>query len=257
MRSFCLDVSFCSSAPPVVVVVVVVRAAPLAEKAGFDTLWFGEYYFYRDAPSVLGYVAAQTQSIKLGSGTINIFTRHPALVAMTAATLDELSGGRFVLGIRYGGFPVMPLMGYRMAPLHENKPLLRLRTVVEVVRRCSRLRPFPARTSTRWTASSADASPGVPASPSTSSPKGQRRSMPARASPMASSWPRASRTLRPSRTGSGGPVPPPSAAASLTSTWRRSPTRWSPGSAARRWTPSIATPISSTRSRRWCRRRLA
>jgi 5,10-methylenetetrahydromethanopterin reductase len=130
MPSFCLDLSFYSSAP----VAAVAHAAPLAEKAGFDTLWFGEYYFYRDAASVLGYLAAETQSIKLGSGTINIFTRHPALVAMTAATLDELSGGRFVLGIGYGGFPVMPLMGYSMSPLHEHKPLPRLRTVVEVVR---------------------------------------------------------------------------------------------------------------------------
>jgi 5,10-methylenetetrahydromethanopterin reductase len=129
-RQFCLDLSFYSSTPPG----AVIHAAPLADKAGFDTLWLGEYYFYRDAASVLGYVAAQTRSIKLGSGTINIFTRHPALVAMTAATLDELSGGRFVLGIGYGGFPVMPLMGYGMSPPHQHKPLARLRTAVEVIR---------------------------------------------------------------------------------------------------------------------------
>ncbi len=129
MRPFALDLSFYSATPGA----VVAQAAPMAEKAGFDTLWFGEYYFYREASSVLGYIAALTNSIKLGSGTINIFTRHPSLIAMTAATLDELSKGRFVLGIGYGGFPIMPLIGYNLLPLDQNKPLRRLRATIRAV----------------------------------------------------------------------------------------------------------------------------
>tara|TARA_Y100000590_G_scaffold165458_1_gene189476 strand:+ start:769 stop:1674 length:906 start_codon:yes stop_codon:yes gene_type:complete len=62
-------------------------------------LWVTERYFHEETLSLLGFLAAATNNINLGVGVINPFTRSPSLIAMGAATLDRLSGGRFILGL--------------------------------------------------------------------------------------------------------------------------------------------------------------
>lgn len=76
-----------------------VRAAVAAERAGFDDVWLTEDYFERGAFALAGAVAARTGKVRVGLGVVNPWTRHPALTAMEFATLDELSGGRAVLGL--------------------------------------------------------------------------------------------------------------------------------------------------------------
>src|ERR671939_1732457 len=71
----------------------------IAEEAGFDSLWVTERYFHEETFSLLGFLAAATRRIKLGVGVVNPYTRNPALLAMASATLDRLSGGRFLLGL--------------------------------------------------------------------------------------------------------------------------------------------------------------
>ncbi len=73
--------------------------AHTAEERGFESLWVTERYFHEETFSVLGYLAAATSSIRLGVGVVNPYTRHPALLAMGAATVDRISNGRFVLGM--------------------------------------------------------------------------------------------------------------------------------------------------------------
>ena len=71
----------------------------IAEDAGLDSVWVTERYFHEETFSLLGYLAAATQRPKLGLAVANPYTRSPALLAMASATLDRLSGGRFVLGL--------------------------------------------------------------------------------------------------------------------------------------------------------------
>jgi 5,10-methylenetetrahydromethanopterin reductase len=71
----------------------------IAEDNGFESLWVTERYFHEETFSLLGFLAAATQRIKLGVGVVNPYTRNPALLAMASATLDRISGGRFVLGL--------------------------------------------------------------------------------------------------------------------------------------------------------------
>ena len=73
--------------------------ARMAEDAGFHSLWVTERYFHEETFSMLGYLAARTECIRLGVGVVNPYTRHPALLGMGAATLDRLSGGRMMLGL--------------------------------------------------------------------------------------------------------------------------------------------------------------
>ncbi|MCY4489616.1 MAG: LLM class flavin-dependent oxidoreductase [Deltaproteobacteria bacterium] len=73
--------------------------AHVAEEAGFDSLWVTERYFHEETFSLLGFLAAATTRIRLGLGVTNPYTRNPALLGMSAATLDRISGGRFLLGL--------------------------------------------------------------------------------------------------------------------------------------------------------------
>lgn len=75
------------------------RYGQIAEANGFDSLWVTERYFHEETFALLGYLAAVTQQVRLGIGVTNAYTRHPALLAMAAATLDRMSGGRLVLGL--------------------------------------------------------------------------------------------------------------------------------------------------------------
>src|SRR5687768_1187727 len=77
-----------------------------ADACGYDSFWMPEAW-ERDAFAVLTELAVQTERIHLGTGIVNIFSRSPALLAMSAATLDELSGGRFRLGLGTSGARVV------------------------------------------------------------------------------------------------------------------------------------------------------
>ncbi|HEY3462305.1 MAG TPA: LLM class F420-dependent oxidoreductase [Gaiellaceae bacterium] len=100
-----------------------------AERLDFDSVWVAEAWG-TDAVSVLGWLAAQTQRIKLGSAIMQIPGRTPANAAMTAATLDLLSGGRFLLGLGTSGPQVVE--GWHGQAW--GKPLGKTREYVEIVR---------------------------------------------------------------------------------------------------------------------------
>ena len=73
-----------------------------AEEAGYDSVWSAEAYG-SDAATVLGWLAGKTSRIRIGSGIFQMPARSPAMTAMTAATLDNLSNGRMILGIGSSG----------------------------------------------------------------------------------------------------------------------------------------------------------
>ena len=75
------------------------RYGHIAEDAGYESLWVTERYFHEEIFSLLGYLGAATEKIKLGVGVTNPYTRNPALLAMATATLDRITGGRFLLGM--------------------------------------------------------------------------------------------------------------------------------------------------------------
>ncbi|MEV2211288.1 LLM class flavin-dependent oxidoreductase [Streptomyces sp. NPDC050997] len=101
-----------------------------AEKLGLDVCWVAEAWG-SDAPSALGYYAALTDRMLLGSGVMQLGTRTPAAVAQTAITLSNLSGGRFLLGLGASGPQVIE--GLHGVPF--DRPLRRMRETVEIVRR--------------------------------------------------------------------------------------------------------------------------
>src|SRR5256885_8659238 len=100
-----------------------------AERLGFDSVWVSEAWG-TDAVSVLGWLAATTSTIKVGSAIMQIPGRTPANTAMTAATLDLLSGGRLLLGLGTSGPQVVE--GWHGQPW--GKPLTRTREYVQIVR---------------------------------------------------------------------------------------------------------------------------
>ncbi|MGW1005932.1 LLM class flavin-dependent oxidoreductase [Streptomyces sp. NPDC002520] len=101
-----------------------------AEKLGLDICWVAEAWG-SDAPSALGYYAALTDRMLLGSGVMQLGTRTPVVVAQTAITLSNLSEGRFLLGLGASGPQVIEgLHGVSFA-----RPLKRMRETVEIVRR--------------------------------------------------------------------------------------------------------------------------
>ncbi len=99
------------------------------ERQGVDIALVAEAYSF-DAVSQLGYLAAKTSTIELGSGVVPIYTRTPTLLAMTAAGLDYVSDGRFRLGIGTSGPQVME--GFHGVPF--DAPLGRTREVVQICR---------------------------------------------------------------------------------------------------------------------------
>lgn len=104
--------------------------ARAAEEAGFDSLWVTERYFHEETFSLLGFLAAATERIGLGVGVVNPYTRNPALMAMSAATLDRISGGRFLLGLgRSDGSVIEGRMG-----MPYGRPLAVMREAVGQLR---------------------------------------------------------------------------------------------------------------------------
>jgi alkanesulfonate monooxygenase SsuD/methylene tetrahydromethanopterin reductase-like flavin-dependent oxidoreductase (luciferase family) len=109
----------------------VAERAPIAERAGFDSLWFIEDYFTMGAFALAGAAAAVTTRIGLGLGVVNPYTRHPALLAMEAAALASIAPGRVVLGLGTG---VRRWIEDQMG-IPAPRPLATLRDCVDVVRR--------------------------------------------------------------------------------------------------------------------------
>jgi F420-dependent oxidoreductase-like protein len=101
-----------------------------AEDAGYHSVWVAEAYG-SDAATVLGWLAAQTTRIKLGAAIFQMPARSPAMTAMTAATLDQLSGGRMLLGIGSSG----PQVAEGWHGERFGRQLLRTREYVEIVRK--------------------------------------------------------------------------------------------------------------------------
>ena len=110
-----------------------VELAQRAEALGFESVWMPEAYG-TDAVSILGALAARTQRIQLGSGIVNVFSRTPALLAQTAATLDLISGSRFILGLGTSGHQVVT--GWH--GMAFDRPLLRMRETIAIVRQVLR-----------------------------------------------------------------------------------------------------------------------
>src|SRR5918996_1459137 len=100
-----------------------------AERFGFDTVWAAESYG-SDAVSVLGYLAAKTDTIQLGVAILQVPARQPAAAAMAGVTIDALSGGRFIFGFGPSGPQVSE--GWYGVPY--AKPWGRTREYVEIVR---------------------------------------------------------------------------------------------------------------------------
>jgi F420-dependent oxidoreductase-like protein len=100
-----------------------------AEKLGLDVCWVAEAWG-ADAPSALGFLAARTERILLGSGVIQLGTRTPVAIAQTAITLSNMSGGRFLLGLGASGPQVIE--GLHGVPF--ARPRTRMRETTEIIR---------------------------------------------------------------------------------------------------------------------------
>jgi F420-dependent oxidoreductase-like protein len=99
------------------------------EKVGLSTVWVAEPYGF-DAPTLMGYLAAKTDTITIGSGILNIYSRTPGTLVQTAAGLDSVSGGRAAIGLGASGPQVIE--GFHGIPY--DRPLARTREIVEILR---------------------------------------------------------------------------------------------------------------------------
>lgn len=109
------------------------RAVEMADEAGYDSFWVPEAWGY-EAFALLTEMALRTKRIRLGTGIVNVFSRSAGLLAMSAATLDEISEGRFVLGLGTSGQRLVEEF-HRVA---YARPLARLREALTTLRRLLR-----------------------------------------------------------------------------------------------------------------------
>jgi F420-dependent oxidoreductase-like protein len=116
-------------APPGTNPAELVELAVEAERLGYDSAWAAEAWG-TDVVSVLSWLGARTTTLKLGAGIMQIPARTPAMTGMTAATLDLLSGGRFLLGLGTSG----PAVAEGWHGEEFGRPLARTREYVEIVR---------------------------------------------------------------------------------------------------------------------------
>jgi len=119
---------------PVLSAVAMAEVASKAEAGGYDSIWMHESLFQRDIVTYISVMASRTKKIRLGSGVINTFTRHPVTAAATFATLSEASGGRVNLGLGLGSFPTIPLIGHQIYPVEKTRPMRRIKEYVSVVK---------------------------------------------------------------------------------------------------------------------------
>lgn len=107
----------------------VVEKVKIADELGYDSVWLGESWGYELFTSMADLVRA-TKRIKIGAGIANIYSRTPGLLAMSAATLDERSGGRIILGLGPSGANVIE----HFHGVKFEKPVKRTREYVEIIR---------------------------------------------------------------------------------------------------------------------------
>jgi F420-dependent oxidoreductase-like protein len=107
------------------------------ERAGLDTIWVAEPYGF-DAPTLMGYLAAKTETVEIGAGILNVYSRTPGALLQTAAGLDNVSGGRAVIGLGASGPQVIE--GFHGLPY--DRPLGRTREVIELIRMGLRREPL-------------------------------------------------------------------------------------------------------------------
>src|SRR5271169_1135587 len=105
-----------------------VERARLAEASGYGTVWVADERFYREVYSCLGQLAVHTSKVLLGPCVTDPFARHPALTAMAIATLDEVAGGRAILGIGAG------ISGFAELGIVRRKPARAIWEAIELVR---------------------------------------------------------------------------------------------------------------------------
>ena len=103
--------------------------ASVAEAVGFDQLWVSHDLFLRSAPVLMGILARATSRIGIGIGVLNPYSMHPAEIAMVAATMQEASGGRFLLGFAQGAEEFLGWAG-----IDRPSPLARSRAAVHAIR---------------------------------------------------------------------------------------------------------------------------
>lgn len=107
------------------------------EKAGLDLVWVAEAYGF-DSPTLMGYLAAKTETVQIGAGILNVFSRTPGALLQTAAGLDNVSAGRAVLGLGASGPQVIE--GFHGLPYH--RPLGRTREAIQIIRQGMRREPL-------------------------------------------------------------------------------------------------------------------
>src|SRR3954463_13429086 len=103
------------------------------EAAGLDTVWVLEGYGY-DSPTLMGYLAAGTSTVEIGSAILNVYTRTPGLLASTAAGLDSVTGGRAVIGL--GTSNPQIIEGWHGLPY--ARPIGRTKETVDIIRAAPR-----------------------------------------------------------------------------------------------------------------------
>lgn len=106
------------------------RFARAAEEAGFQDVWFPDHYFIREVYSALALAAAATTRVGLGTAVTSPYLRHPVLLASAVATLDEISGGRAILGLGVGGHEFPGQLNQSLA-----RPLAVCREAADIIRR--------------------------------------------------------------------------------------------------------------------------
>jgi 5,10-methylenetetrahydromethanopterin reductase len=119
---------------PVLPVKDAVRLGVRAESLGYESVWFHESLYQRDVFTYLSSILLSTSRIRVGSGVINTFTRHPLTAAATFASLSEMSGGRAIMGLGLGSFPTVPNIGFKIFPVSQTRPLQRIREYVAISR---------------------------------------------------------------------------------------------------------------------------
>jgi F420-dependent oxidoreductase-like protein len=99
------------------------------EQAGLDTIWVPEAYGF-DSPTLMGYLAAKTERVEIGSAILNVYSRTPSALLQTAAGLDNVSQGRAIIGLGASGPQVIE--GFHGVPY--DKPLGRTKEIIELIR---------------------------------------------------------------------------------------------------------------------------